>query len=314
MMPKVSVIVPNYNHAKYLHKRLESIFNQTYQDFEVILLDDCSTDGSREILEQYRNHPKVSQLIYNKVNSGTSYKQWYNGINYANGELIWIAESDDWCDLRFLEVLVHHFSDPNIVIAYTDTLLFSEVDEIEFGQQIQINTSIKYDGNMFIRERMLIGNSIVNASMVLLRKSRFNEVKDLGFKDMKLCGDWLLWMQIMSGYSLVHIPSKLNYCRRHSSNAANRFGRMGYDLLEGLLVYKEGMRIVQNRFDKKKTYLGWLQRYVVYKKIFMRFVNLKVLFNIYKMEKELFCFILFKYNKYKIKKIYYKLKGIGNAK
>ncbi len=65
-MPRVSVIVPNYNHGKYLPLRLESIFNQTFQDFEVILLDDCSSDNSREILELYRNHPKVSTIIYNK--------------------------------------------------------------------------------------------------------------------------------------------------------------------------------------------------------------------------------------------------------
>lgn len=57
-MPTVSVIVPNYCHAPYLEQRIESILQQTFQDFELILLDDCSTDGSREILERYRNHPK----------------------------------------------------------------------------------------------------------------------------------------------------------------------------------------------------------------------------------------------------------------
>jgi glycosyltransferase involved in cell wall biosynthesis len=57
---KVSVIVPNYNHAKYLPRRLDSIFNQTFQDFEVILLDDCSTDNSLSIPGEYVKHPKVS--------------------------------------------------------------------------------------------------------------------------------------------------------------------------------------------------------------------------------------------------------------
>ena len=53
------VIIPNYNHALYLQERLDSVFNQTYQDFEVIILDDCSTDNSREIIEKYANNPKV---------------------------------------------------------------------------------------------------------------------------------------------------------------------------------------------------------------------------------------------------------------
>ena len=80
MPPKVSIIVPNYNHARFLTQRLESIFNQTYQDFEVILLDDGSTDNSVEILEKYGKNDKVSALIFNIENSGSTFKQWVKGI------------------------------------------------------------------------------------------------------------------------------------------------------------------------------------------------------------------------------------------
>ena len=58
-MPFISIIIPNYNHAPYLTERIESVLNQTYQNFEVIILDDCSTDNSREIIEKYANNPKV---------------------------------------------------------------------------------------------------------------------------------------------------------------------------------------------------------------------------------------------------------------
>lgn len=81
-MLKVSVIVPNYNHALFLEQRIESILNQTFQDFEVIILDDCSTDNSKKIIEKYRTHPKVSKIIYNDVNSGNTFKQWNTGIFY----------------------------------------------------------------------------------------------------------------------------------------------------------------------------------------------------------------------------------------
>ena len=67
----ISVIVPNYNHASFLKQRIDSILNQTFQDFELIILDDCSTDNSREIIETYRNHLKVSHIIYNTENSGS---------------------------------------------------------------------------------------------------------------------------------------------------------------------------------------------------------------------------------------------------
>ena len=66
----ISIIVPNYNHAPYLKQRIDSILNQTYQDFELILLDDCSSDKSRDIIESYRTNPHVTQIVYNDNNSG----------------------------------------------------------------------------------------------------------------------------------------------------------------------------------------------------------------------------------------------------
>ena len=85
-MPQVSVIVPNYNHALFLRQRLDSIFNQNFQDFEVIILDDCSTDNSKEIIEEYRNRPQVSHIVYNDTNSGSPFKQWAKGCDVARGE------------------------------------------------------------------------------------------------------------------------------------------------------------------------------------------------------------------------------------
>ena len=108
--PAVSVIVPNYNHAPFLRRRLDSIFNQTYQDFEVIILDDCSSDNSKEIIEQYRNRPQITHIVYNEVNSGSPFKQWAKGFDLAKGEYIWIAESDDWAELNFLEETVQIMS------------------------------------------------------------------------------------------------------------------------------------------------------------------------------------------------------------
>ena len=104
-MPKVSVIVPNYNHAPYLKRRLDSILGQSYQDFELILLDDHSSDGSADILLSYKDDPRVSQVIINEENSGSTFKQWDKGLSLAEGEYIWIAESDDWCEKTLLGTL-----------------------------------------------------------------------------------------------------------------------------------------------------------------------------------------------------------------
>src|SRR5258708_2534765 len=97
--PTASVIIPNYNHARYLRKRIDSVVGQTYQNFELILMDDCSTDESRSILSEYVKDPRV-RIELNEKNSGSTFKQWNKGVALARGQYVWVAESDDYADKR----------------------------------------------------------------------------------------------------------------------------------------------------------------------------------------------------------------------
>ena len=92
----VSVIIPNYNHAAYLRQRIDSVLNQTYRNFEVVILDDCSSDHSREIIESYRESERVTKIIYGDKNSGSTFEKFERVISVESGEFIWIAESDDF--------------------------------------------------------------------------------------------------------------------------------------------------------------------------------------------------------------------------
>lgn len=112
--PLVSIIVPNYNHAKFLNQRLDSIFNQTFKDFEVIFLDDKSPDNSVGILNSYQDD-RITHRVYNTTNSGSPFKQWKKGLELAKGDLIWIAESDDFADITFLEKMLPIFTDLSLI-------------------------------------------------------------------------------------------------------------------------------------------------------------------------------------------------------
>ena len=98
-MPAVSVIVPNYNHARFLRRRIDTILGQTFLDFELILLDDCSTDNSRDILTAYADDSRV-RIEFNATNSGSTFKQWNKGVRLGKGKYVRIAESDDYADPR----------------------------------------------------------------------------------------------------------------------------------------------------------------------------------------------------------------------
>ena len=98
---EVSVIIPNYNYARFLQQRIESVLAQTYTDYEIILLDDASTDDSVSILNHYSANPRVTHLEINSVNTGSPFAQWQKGISLSRGKYIWIAESDDAAECFF---------------------------------------------------------------------------------------------------------------------------------------------------------------------------------------------------------------------
>ncbi len=233
-MTKVSVIVPNYNHGKYLNKRLESIFNQTFQNFEVILLDDRSADNSKRILSEYSNHPKVNHICFNETNSGNTFKQWNKGINLAKGNYIWIAESDDYSDNQFLEKLVKmHIANPEISLAFCQSHRVNSESEItgnwithtfEFGKKL-FTSDFVMDGNEFIEKYLIHKNVIPNVSGVLFKSSALNSILPLEIKPfLKYNADWFYYIQLLCNSKVAFISESLNYFRYHEKSVIGRAG------------------------------------------------------------------------------------------
>ena len=114
----LSVIVPNYNYAGFLKRRLSSIAKQTIKPDEIIFLDDCSIDNSLEIAEQLlKTYGIAYTIITNETNQGV-FLQWLKGISLAKYDYIWIAEADDSCEPYLLEKLLPAFDDPDVIISY----------------------------------------------------------------------------------------------------------------------------------------------------------------------------------------------------
>lgn len=105
MSVKVSIVVPNYNHARFLDERMTSLLSQTFNDFELIVVDDGSTDNSREVIEKYCSDPRV-QTLWFETNSGTVFQRWNDGASVAKGDYLMFANADDACAPTLLETLV----------------------------------------------------------------------------------------------------------------------------------------------------------------------------------------------------------------
>ena len=233
--PIVSVIIPNYNHAPYLKERIESVLAQSFQDFELIILDDCSTDSSREIIELYKSNDHVSHVVLNQENSGNTFVQWKRGVDLAKGQYVWIAESDDVAHPSFLEVIVAQMMQhPNAVLAFSHSFLID--DE---GHDLHINKHLNnnpdavsvYDGARFARRAMLRRNDIYNASMVVFRRDEFYNVDD-NYRRYRTCGDWAFWMSLCLQGGVIEVCRQLNSYRQHAKKVTTQAGRTGDDWLE----------------------------------------------------------------------------------
>ena len=213
----VSVIIPNYNHARYLEQRLDSVFNQTYQNFEVIMLDDCSTDNSLEIMEKYKDNPHLYQLAVNKTNSGLVFKQWNKGFSIARGDLIWIAESDDFCELDMLQKLVEAYCrNENTVLAYSPTVLVDEEGQ-QYGVYSREGRTQFFEGSIFIKKYLTVNNGVYNASCAIFSREAALNVKQ-DYLKYKGIGDWWFWIYIAQQGDVIIVNKHLNYFRQHGNN------------------------------------------------------------------------------------------------
>lgn len=252
----ISVIVPNYNHSKYLKQRIDTILNQSHQDFEVIILDDCSTDDSRNIIEQYRDNNKISEIIYNKTNSGSTFKQWNKGIDLAKGELIWIAESDDFAEPDFLQALTPEFdADSALGIAYCQSDRVNDKNEVTGnwyfwteGLDTELfKAHFRLSGKDYINRFLIYRNTIPNASAVLFSKKMY---KMAGGADetVSKCSDWFTWLKMLSFSNIAYVPQHLNSFRYHDNSviamAKNNTGE------RYIGVYEIFMRVRLNQFVK----------------------------------------------------------------
>ncbi|MEZ0468305.1 glycosyltransferase [Phaeobacter sp. SYSU ZJ3003] len=250
LKPEVSVVLPNYNYEDYLPQRLDSITAQTFQDFELILLDDASSDGSPQLLEAFAETRAGTKTALSTENSGSPFAQWLRGMDMAEGEIVWLAEADDWCEDNLLTTLLPVFDDRNVRLAscmsvpvQSDGTVIGDypslyLDRINPGRW---NRDFVATDHEEANEGLGIANTIPNASAVLMRKFDPDPEFVETVTGMRLCGDWFFYIRAMKGGLVGFSAAPLNYHRRHGGTVTHK--------LEGSLRYF-------NELAEVRTYVG----------------------------------------------------------
>ena len=229
---KVSVIIPNYNYQNFIVERIDSILRQTYPIYELIILDDKSTDNSIKVIkDKIKTITDIKvKLIENKKNSGCVFKQWKKGIHEIEGDYFWIAEADDSSDPRFLETAMEAFDDDDVVISYTESARIDENNNITHINSQDLyniystdrwNYSYVNDGIDEIKKYLSVTNTILNVSSVVWKKGDYDQFLDIA-TDYKVAGDWYIYYRVLETGKIAFSNKAYNYFRKHSKSVSTK--------------------------------------------------------------------------------------------
>lgn len=273
---KVSVIIPNYNYERFIIDRINSVINQTYPVYEIVILDDCSTDNSVNVIKDRINQIKdiKIKLIENKTNSGCVFSQWQKGLKHITGEYFWIAEADDSCAPTFLETVIKSFEeDKDVVLSYTDSKKINENNEIIGDTVIDwcdiFNTGIwdnsyVHTGISEIKTSFSNNNSILNVSSLLWKNQKeYNDIFEKA-KKYKVAGDWYIYKEVLRKGKIAYHHQSLNYFRKHSNSVSTTVNRN--------IEYKEVYEIQNEIKEEYHLSKGQLQKQIMRRR-FMGFVE-----------------------------------------
>jgi hypothetical protein len=223
---KVSVVVPNYNYEEYIGRRLRTIFWQKYPIYEIIFLDDASLDESvilaKQLLSEFDG---LQQIIVNKYNSGSVFRQWKKGIESVQGDYIWIAETDDYASSMMLRSLMNYFvEDNNVVLSFCDSMYVDNEGDWEgFCAEAYLKNSKEvecaggiYDGKMFIKEYLAITNGISNVSALVIKQDSIKPEYLEAITTFRRCGDWYFYILLLRYGKIAYHALPMNFLYRHS--------------------------------------------------------------------------------------------------
>lgn len=209
----VSIVTPTYNSQEYIEEAVLSVINQTYTNWELIIVDDCSKDETRRILKKIAASDARVNVIYSNVNSGSGISRNI-GLKHAKGQYVAFLDSDDIWEFNKLELQIDYLRKTNAAICHTS---FSFVDENGDDRPGRVHASKSVDLERNLK-RTEIGTStaIINRNIIQ---------KEFLFPSMRARQDLKLWIELLSsGYNSVGLDVPLvKYRVRSGSVSSNKF-------------------------------------------------------------------------------------------
>jgi len=238
----VAVIVASYNHAEFLAQRMQSIIDQSHQDLEVLVIDDFSTDNSRDVLDQFKSDPRI-QFVYSDVNRG-----WVAtsnlGVELTSAEFVLFANCDDFCEPQLISSLLGSLElNPTAAMSFCQSDLVDQQNLLIGTDRMHRSRKFKYltKGDVLIDSgtatELLIDSCIIpNLSAALFRRDALVEAGILS-SQFRVVSDWDLFLKIAKSHDIAYVHSRLNSFRQHKTTirSSTKDRKLFYEYFELLL-------------------------------------------------------------------------------
>jgi len=213
-LPKVSICIPSYNCGAFIGKTIQSVLDQTCQDFEIVVVDDCSTDNSEEVVRSFKD-PRI-RFSKNERNIGMV-PNTNKALKLAKGEFVGILHPDDYYAPKMIETALKAFSEnPDVGFTYSSYVVVDENDKIV--------TRVKLcDYNKTFRSKegfkKLAIRNYASPSAVLFRRKCYEDVGPFD-EEFPYPNDWNMWLRISLKYDSACLSDYLCYYRMHERSVS----------------------------------------------------------------------------------------------
>lgn len=230
--PLVSVIIPCYNHAHFLSTAIKSVLNQTYPHIEIIVVDDGSTDNTKQVSESFSNVTYIFQ-----ANAGLSASR-NKGIKESHGDYLLFLDADDWLCENAITININYFTTKSGL-----AFVSGSYDNADEKGNITNEYKVAVNDNHYCR--LLDYNYIGMIATVLFTRWIFNEF----YFDTKLrgCEDHDLYLKVARKYPVLHHTEKIAVYRRHSNNMSSNNGMMINTAFQILLDQKNKLKTEEEK-------------------------------------------------------------------
>jgi len=257
--PLVSIVFTSYNHAEFLKQALDGLVNQSYSNIEIIIIDDCSTDGSQEILKEYQSIENI-KLILKEENSGSYVLASNFGATFAKGDYILFAQCDDFSELNQIELLIKSAGEnPSCGVIFSSSNLVDEKGivfsndyegrEKKFKKLVDRTPIISGE---VMTSFLTFSCVLPNLSAALIQHDLFKKVKGLS-DSFIVVSDWEFWLNLSKSTNFYYVRSPLNNFRQHETTIRSSV-KMKVQILEIEKMFLNHMNIYKYNYEKAQSF------------------------------------------------------------